>query len=96
MCKGELKDHEQLKDDIEIHGWKCSECGETYFTSQELLRWEVLSGRRKDNVRKVRKIGNSLAVTFPSTFVKSDAIHDNDLAIFKKTKDGYLLQIIHT
>lgn len=98
LCKGELKDHKEKKDGIKIRGWKCTKCNETYFASNELLKWEVLSGRRKDNVRKIRKIGNSLSVTFPNIFVKADNIHDNDLAIFKKDKKkgGYTIQIIHT
>jgi len=96
ICKGKLTDHKEKKDGVEIHGWKCTKCNETYFSSNELLKWEVLSGRRKDNVRKIRKVGNSFTVTFPNIFIKNDEIHDNDLAIFKKKKDGYLVQIIHT
>jgi len=95
LCKGKLKEHREKKEEIEINGWKCSKCSETYFSSNEILRWEVLSGKRRDNVRKIRRVGNSLSVTFPNIFVKEDEIHDNDLAIFKKTKKGYLLQIIH-
>ena len=96
ICKEKLTDHKEKKDGVEIHGWKCTKCNETYFSSNELLKWEVLSGRRKDNVRKIRKVGNSFTVTFPNIFIKNDEIHDNDLAIFKKKKDGYLVQIIHT
>lgn len=96
ICKGKLEDHKEKRDGVEIKGWKCSKCDETYFSSNELLRWEVLSGKRTDNVRKIRRVGNSLTITFPNIFVKNDEIHDDDLAIFKKTKKGYLLQIIHT
>ena len=95
LCKGRLTDHKEKKDGVEIHGWKCTKCSETYFSSKELLKWEVLSGKRKDNVRKIRKVGNSFTVTFPNIFVKNDNIHDNDRAIFKKKKDGYSVQIIH-
>ena len=96
LCKGKLTKHKEKKDGVDISGWKCTKCNETFFSSQDLLKWEVLSGRRKDNVRKIRKVGNSFTVTFPNIFVKKDEIHDNDLAIFKKKKDGYLVQIIHT
>jgi len=70
ICKGKLTDHKEKKDGVEIHGWKCTKCNETYFSSNELLKWEVLSGRRKDNVRKIRKVGNSFTVTFPNIFIK--------------------------
>ena len=96
ICKGKLKNHKEKRDGVEIKGWKCSKCSEIYFSSNELLRWEVLSGKRTDNVRKIRKVGNSLTVTFPKILVKSDEIHGDDFAIFKKTKEGYLLQIVHT
>ncbi len=96
ICKGKLEDHKEKRDGVEIKGWKCSKCDETYFSSNELLRWEVLSGKRTDNVRKIRRVGNSLTITFPNIFVKNDEIHDDDFAIFKKTKKGYLLQIIRT
>jgi hypothetical protein len=109
LCKGKLKKHKEKKDGVDISGWKCTKCNETFFSSHDLLKWEVLSGsshdllkwevlsgRRKDNVRKIRKVGNSFTVTFPNIFVKKDEIHDNDLATYKKKKDGYLVQIIHT
>lgn len=96
ICKEKLEDHKENRDGVEIKGWKCSKCNETYFSSNELLRWEVLSGKRTDNVRKIRRVGNSLTITIPNIFVKNDEIHDDDFAIFKKTKKGYLIQIIHT
>lgn len=98
ICNGELEEYKEKKDGIEIRGWKCNKCGEIFFSANELLRWEVLSGRRKDNVRKIRRIGNSLTVTLPNFFVKTDDIHDNDLAVFKKNKKkgNFSIQIIHT
>ncbi|UCH90079.1 MAG: AbrB/MazE/SpoVT family DNA-binding domain-containing protein [Thermoplasmata archaeon] len=95
LCKGKLRKHKELKDEVEIKGWKCSKCKETYFSSNELLKWEIFSGRRKNNVRKIRKVGNSFTVTLPNTFVRADNINNNDLAIFKRHKDGYILQIVH-
>jgi hypothetical protein len=95
VCKSKLKKYKEKKDGVELKGWKCTGCKETYFSSNELLKWEILSGRRKDNVRKIRKVGNSFTVTLPNTFVKADEINNNDLAIFKRHKNGYILQIIH-
>ena len=67
----------------------------TYFTSTEMLRWEVLTGRRSKDVRKVRKLGNSLMVTLPHELVKDNGIHSDDLALFRKVKEGILIEIVH-
>ena len=95
LCKGKLRKYKELKDKVELRGWKCSRCGETFFASNELLKWELLSGRRKDNVRKIRKVGNSYIITLPNIFVRDDKINEDDLAIFKKNKDGYQIKILH-
>ena len=94
LCKGSLKKYKEKRDGVLIMGWKCTSCGESFLTANELLRWEIHSGKRKDNVRKIRKVGNSYTVTLPTSFVKADNISENDIAIFKKNKEGYLIQII--
>lgn len=95
LCEGDLSEHSEMNDEVVINGWKCKECGETYFTSTEMLRWEVLTGRRSKDVRKVRKIGSSLMVTLPNELVKDTGIHNDDLALFKKVKEGILIEIVH-
>jgi len=95
ICDGDLSEHSEISEDVEINGWKCEGCGETFFTSSEMLRWEVLTGRRPKNVRKVRKMGNSLMVTLPNELVKDTGIHSDDLALFKKVKEGILIEIVH-
>ncbi len=95
VCEGDLREYSELSEEVEIKGWKCTECGETFFTSSEMLRWEVLTGRRPKEVRKVRKMGNSLMVTLPNELVRDTGIHSDDLALFKKVKDGILIEIVH-
>ena len=55
----------------------------------------MLTGRRSKDVRKVGKLGNSLMVTVPNELVKDDGIHSDDLALFKKVKEGILIEIVH-
>lgn len=69
LCKGELHPHKEKSEGIEIKGWKCGKCRETFFSASEMLRWEVLTGRRSAMIRKVREIGNSIAVTLPKKLV---------------------------
>ncbi|MDP6155160.1 MAG: AbrB/MazE/SpoVT family DNA-binding domain-containing protein [Candidatus Thermoplasmatota archaeon] len=95
VCDGDISEYSEISEDVEINGWKCNECEETFFTSNEMLRWEVLTGRRPKNVRKVRKMGSSLMVTLPNELVKNTGIHSDDLALFKKVKEGILIEIVH-
>ncbi len=95
LCKGELNPLKEQSEGIEIKGWKCAKCGETFFPSSEMLRWEVLTGKRSDLARKVRKIGNSIAVTLPKKLVKEIGIHKDDYILFEKTNRGTLLKVVH-
>ena len=89
LCKGALKKHSEVSDSIRINGWKCMKCGETFFPSSEILRWEILTGRRK-NVRKIGKIGDSLAVRIPKILAESFGIKEGDYAFFENPKKGIL------
>lgn len=90
-----MKAYSETKDNVDIHGFQCAKCGETFFSASEILRWEVLSGRRKENVRKIRKVGNSVTVTLPNKLVEEDDVKNDDYAIFLKTRDGYMIRIVH-
>lgn len=94
LCKGELKPHKEVNAGVEINGWKCKKCEETFFPASEMLRWEVLTGRRSDIARKVREIGNSMTVTLPKKLVVEIGIHENDYILFEKAKDGMMLKVI--
>ncbi|MCS4540758.1 MAG: AbrB/MazE/SpoVT family DNA-binding domain-containing protein [Euryarchaeota archaeon] len=94
LCKGELEKHKEVNEGVGIKGWKCKKCGETFFPSSEMLKWEVLTGKR-GLVRKVRKIGNSIIVTLPKKLVKEEDIHKDDYILFERTKKGMALKIIH-
>ncbi len=96
ICKGPLKKYTEVSEGVRIRGWKCQGCSETFFPSSEMLRWEVLTGRRKSLARRVRVVGHSKVVTLPEKLVEEEKIHDKDLVLFEKIRDGLLLKVIHT
>ncbi|MFQ6136192.1 MAG: AbrB/MazE/SpoVT family DNA-binding domain-containing protein [Candidatus Hydrothermarchaeales archaeon] len=94
LCKGGLEEYKETSEGVVIRGWKCNKCGETFFPSTEMLRWEVLTGRRADLARKVREIGNSVAVTLPKKLVKEEGIHKSDYILFERTEKGTMIKVI--
>jgi hypothetical protein len=95
LCGGFLESYKEVSEGVEIKGWKCKKCQETFFPSSEMLRWEVLTGRRSQMARKVRWIGNSMAVTLPKKLVEEEGIHKDDYILFEKTEKGMLMKIVH-
>ena len=95
LCKGKIVEGSEMRDGVKLKGWKCARCGETYIPSGEVIRWEILTGRRKGYVRKIRSVGNSKVVTLPERLIAEARIHIDDLVLFEKMKDGLFLRIIH-
>ena len=52
-CKANVKVAKCIKENIELNCMKCSNCGEEYFTSSELLKFDILGGKKS----LVRKFG---------------------------------------
>jgi hypothetical protein len=96
LCKGFLESYKEVSEGVEIKGWKCKKCHETFFPSSEMLRWEVLTGKRSQMARKVREIGNSVVITLPKKLVKEEGIHKNDYILFERTEKGMLMKVIHS
>lgn len=94
ICGGMLGKHSEISEGVLIRGWKCKKCGEGFFPSTEMLRWEVLTGRRKKFARKVRCVGTSKVVTLPEEIIAKENIHESDFILFQKIKQGILLKII--
>ena len=93
MCNGTLVSHFEVSESVRIAGFKCKSCGETFWPSSEMLRWEVLTGRRK-TARKVGILGDSLVVRIPKSVAK-DVVREGDYALFEKAKEGFLVKIVH-
>ncbi len=47
LCGGKLEDVAVVRDGIHMLGQKCVKCNEIYFDAEEMLRYEMLTGRRK-------------------------------------------------
>lgn len=47
FCGGKLEDVAVVRDGIHLLGQKCVKCGEIYFDAEEMLRYEMLTGKRK-------------------------------------------------
>ncbi|MDI6654598.1 MAG: hypothetical protein ABH874_00510 [Methanobacteriota archaeon] len=47
LCGGKLEDVAVVRDGIHLLGQKCVKCNEIYFDAEEMLRYEMLTGKRK-------------------------------------------------
>ena len=93
-CGGEVEALKSVKEGIVLHGLTCKKCGEEYFTSRELIKFDILTGRRK-LVRKFGIVGDSIAMRFPSDVLKAYKIKPGDYGVFEKRAEGILIKPIH-
>ena len=68
---------------VALRGWRCK-CGEALITLEEVIRYEVITGRRNSYVRTVTAMGNSLVVSIPREYVKQMHIKKGSKMIFFK------------
>jgi len=66
---------------------RCSKCGEEYFTSSELIRFDMLTGRRK-LIRKFGILGDSTIVRVPNEIIRKFNIEPGDYGVFVEKPDG--------
>ncbi len=83
-----------IKEGISLSCLKCPKCGEEYFTSSELLKFDIKTGRRK-MVRKFGTLGDSTVMRFPSNVIKEFKIRPGDYGLFEKRPDGILIRPVH-
>lgn len=94
ICGSEMKQTKTKIEGIQLKCLRCQECGEELFTAGEMLKYEVLSGKRP--ARKFFTAGNSVAIRIPTNIVKKEGIHaGKDLAVFDITPKGVLIKVIH-
>lgn len=86
--------HSETSEGFPIRGFRCRRCSETFWPASEMLRWEVLTGRRK-TARKIGVLGDSLVVRIPSNIAKDSSVHEGDYALFEPAKEGFLVRIVH-
>lgn len=93
-CGAEVKATKCIKEGIALNGLKCPKCNEEYFTSSELIKFDIKTGRRK-LVRKFGILGDSTVMRFPSKMLKDYKIKPGDYALFEKRPEGILIKPIH-
>ncbi|MBI4018094.1 MAG: hypothetical protein HY368_00620 [Candidatus Aenigmarchaeota archaeon] len=78
---------------IVLNGYKCSKCNEIFFPSDEVFKYEILSGKRK-MARKIGKVGHSIVIRIPNTIAKELGIGKGDVAYFEKRGNEIKIRII--
>lgn len=92
-CNSKLKIATTTKEDIELNCLRCPKCKEEYFTSSELLKFDILTGRQK-LVRKFGTLGDSVMTRIPPKILNDFNINPGDYAVFKKLEEGILIKPI--
>ena len=88
-CNGTLNTAKYVKEDVELKCLKCSQCGEEYFTSSELVRFDILSGKQKA-IRHFNSVDDS--TIFTST-IKSRAALNRLFGAWKDVSEKELKEI---
>ena len=93
-CGTDVKVAKCIKEGVSLNCLKCPKCSEEYFTSSELIKFDIKTGKRK-MVRKFGILGDSMVMRFPSDVLKDYKIKPGDYGIFEKKPDGILIKPIH-
>lgn len=93
-CKTNVKVAACVKEGISLNCLRCPKCGEEYFTSSELLRFDILTGRQK-LVRKFGALGDSIVMRLPPQVLKDYKIKPGDYALFEEMPEGILIKPVH-
>ena len=91
VCDGKVVNHAAVKRGVTLKGERCTKCGEEFFPSGELLKFEALTAKRK-NYRTFGRLGSSTIIRFPDDVLKQFKVEPGDLGIFETTKDGILIR----
>jgi hypothetical protein len=93
-CDVKVKPAKTKKEGVMLKCMRCPQCKEEYFTSSELLRFDVLTGRTK-LVRKFGTLGDSTIIRIPPEIIKEYKIKPGDISHFEKRPNGILIKLIH-
>ena len=93
-CGTAVKSRTCVKEGVRLHCMRCPKCGEEYFTSSELLKFDILTGRRK-LVRKFGVLGESIIVRVPDKILQEYKIKPGDYGVFEKRREGILIKPVH-
>ena len=90
-CNTEVIIAKCVKEGVALNCLKCPKCGEEYFTSSELIRFDILTGR-KEMIRKFGTLGDSTIIRIPNKVIKDFKIKPEDYAVFEERPDGILIK----
>ena len=93
-CGTDVKVAKCIKEGITLNCLKCPKCGEEYFTSSELVKFDIMTGKRK-LVRKFGILGDSTIMRFPNQVLKDFKIKPGDYGVFEERPDGILIKPVH-
>ncbi len=93
-CNTNVKTATCVKEGVELHCLRCPKCKEEYFTSSELIKFDILTGRRA-MVRKFGVLGDSMVMRFPPKVLDDYGIKPGDYALFEEKPEGILIRPVH-
>jgi hypothetical protein len=93
-CGANVKVAQCKKEGIIMNCMRCPKCGEEYFTSSELLKFDIKTGKRK-LIRKFGTLGDSTTIRLPPQIIKEHNIKPGDYGIFENKPDGILIKPVH-
>ena len=82
------------KEGVKLKCLKCPKCSEEYYTSSELIKYDLLKGRKR-LVRKFGGLGDSIIMRFPNKVLKDFKIEAGDYGIFEEKPEGILIKPFH-
>ena len=93
-CGTDIEISKCIKEGITLNCLKCPKCGEEYFTSSELIKFDIKKGNRK-LIRKFGVLGNSTVIRFPNEILKDYKISPEDYGVFEEKPEGILIKPIY-
>ena len=92
-CGGTVRKTTTTKEGRALTCLRCAQCGEEYFTSSEIARFDIAMGRRV-LVRKIGTLGESTIVRVPPKVVRTYRLKPGDYGIFEERSDGVLIKFV--
>ena len=93
-CGAKVRTAKCEKEGLSLNCMKCPKCGEEYFTSTELIKFDILTGRRK-MIRKFGTLGDSTIMRFPNKVLNRYKIKPGDYGVFEEKPNGILIKPVH-
>ena len=90
-CNTQVKTATAVKEGIKLDCMRCPKCGEEYFTSSELIKFDIKTGRRT-MIRKFGNLGDSTVMRIPPKIIKDYKIKPGDYGVFEERPDGILIR----